>query len=254
MIVDDAPLGDPGSPDVPLSRRAVVALLRTPRVVLTAVWGAAIITAVIALTVFELYGFMGLFGIKLNGVPVISLIMCVGVGVEFTAHITLAFIMAPPPTPAAASTNGGADTTFARAWWCCGCRHIHANDARVAEAMALMFAATFHGSVSTFLGILMLAFSAFEFIVKYFFLLFFLITVLGALNGLFVLPILLTVFGPPSLGGEHLPTINDTVAATTCCKRRKESLGDPQPELLANPDIGRSIEMAPVASAARATV
>jgi patched 1 protein len=105
---------------------------------------------------------MGIFQIKLNGVPVISLIMCVGVGVEFTAHITLAFIMAPPP-PAATESGGGA---FATKWWCCGCRHVHSNDQRVAQAMALMFAATFHGSVSTFLGILMLAFSAFDFIVK----------------------------------------------------------------------------------------
>ena len=112
---------------------------------------------------------MGIFQIKLNGVPVISLIMCVGVGVEFTAHITLAFIMAPPPplplvvATAATESGGGA---FATKWWCCGCRHIHSNDQRVAQAMSLMFAATVHGSISTFLGILMLAFSAFEFIVK----------------------------------------------------------------------------------------
>ena len=40
----------------------------------------------------QVYGFLGLADIKLSAIPVISLIMTVGVGVEFTAHIVLAFI------------------------------------------------------------------------------------------------------------------------------------------------------------------
>ena len=42
----------------------------------------------------EVYGFLGLFGVKLSAIPAISVIMAVGVGVEFTAHLVLAFVEA----------------------------------------------------------------------------------------------------------------------------------------------------------------
>ena len=38
---------------------------------------------------FELYGVMGLLSLKLSAVPAITLIISVGVGVEFTVHICL---------------------------------------------------------------------------------------------------------------------------------------------------------------------
>jgi patched 1 protein len=49
-----------------------------------------------------------------------------------------------------------------------------------------MFLPTIDGTISTFLGIAMLAFSDFQFIVKYlyYFLVYLLIVVLGAINGL----------------------------------------------------------------------
>lgn len=37
----------------------------------------------------ELFGMMGLIGIKLSAVPVVILIASVGIGVEFTVHIAL---------------------------------------------------------------------------------------------------------------------------------------------------------------------
>ena len=39
--------------------------------------------------VVELFGFMGLMGIKMSAVPAVVLILSVGIGVEFTVHITL---------------------------------------------------------------------------------------------------------------------------------------------------------------------
>ena len=39
--------------------------------------------------VVELFGFMGLMGIKMSAVPAVVLIVSVGIGVEFTVHITL---------------------------------------------------------------------------------------------------------------------------------------------------------------------
>lgn len=40
----------------------------------------------------ELAGFMGLFGVKLNPISAVTLITAVGIGVEFTAHVVLAFL------------------------------------------------------------------------------------------------------------------------------------------------------------------
>ncbi|KAI3407791.1 hypothetical protein GPALN_014129 [Globodera pallida] len=40
----------------------------------------------------ELAGFMGLAGVKLNPISAVTLITAVGIGVEFTAHVALAFL------------------------------------------------------------------------------------------------------------------------------------------------------------------
>ena len=66
-------------------------------------------------------------------------------------------------------------------------------------AMDHMFLPTIDGTISTFLGIVMLAFSDFQFVVKYSFLVYLLIVVLDAINGLIFLPALLAVCGPPSI-------------------------------------------------------
>lgn len=44
---------------------------------------------VLALMTVELFGMMGLIGIKLSAVPVVILIASVGIGVEFTVHVAL---------------------------------------------------------------------------------------------------------------------------------------------------------------------
>lgn len=43
----------------------------------------------------ELFGIMGLIGIKLSAIPVVILIASVGIGVEFTVHIALVSRHAP---------------------------------------------------------------------------------------------------------------------------------------------------------------
>lgn len=50
---------------------------------------------ILAMMTVELFGIMGLIGIKLSAIPVVILIASVGIGVEFTVHIAL--VRAPPP-------------------------------------------------------------------------------------------------------------------------------------------------------------
>jgi patched 1 protein len=52
-------------------------------------WIAAISVVVIATIVVQWFGAMGILGIKLSAVPAIIVIVAVGLGVEFTAHICM---------------------------------------------------------------------------------------------------------------------------------------------------------------------
>ncbi|KAM8792428.1 protein patched homolog 1-like, partial [Eudromia elegans] len=145
-------------------------------------WTAGIIVVVLALMTVELFGMMGLIGIKLSAVPVVILIASVGIGVEFTVHVALAFLTA-----------------------------IGDRNRRAVLALEHMFAPVLDGAVSTLLGVLMLAGSEFDFIVRYFFAVLAILTILGVLNGLVLLPVLLSLFGPyPEVsatdGRSRLPT------------------------------------------------
>ncbi|XP_051703119.2 protein patched homolog 1 isoform X2 [Oryctolagus cuniculus] len=145
-------------------------------------WTAGIIVMVLALMTVELFGMMGLIGIKLSAVPVVILIASVGIGVEFTVHVALAFLTA-----------------------------IGDKNRRAVLALEHMFAPVLDGAVSTLLGVLMLAGSEFDFIVRYFFAVLAILTILGVLNGLVLLPVLLSFFGPypevsPANGLHRLPT------------------------------------------------
>nr|7RHQ_A Chain A, Patched-1 [Xenopus laevis]7RHR_A Chain A, Patched-1 [Xenopus calcaratus] len=130
-------------------------------------WTAGIIVMVLALMTVELFGMMGLIGIKLSAVPVVILIASVGIGVEFTVHVALAFLTA-----------------------------VGDKNRRAVLALEHMFAPVLDGAVSTLLGVLMLAGSEFDFIVRYFFAVLAILTLLGVLNGLVLLPVLLSFFGP----------------------------------------------------------
>ena len=52
-------------------------------------WAAAVIVIFLIMITVEVYGFMGLAGIKLSAVPAVTLILSVGVGVEFTVHMCM---------------------------------------------------------------------------------------------------------------------------------------------------------------------
>ncbi|KHJ48442.1 patched family protein [Trichuris suis] len=131
-------------------------------------WAAILVVTCVATMAFELAGLMGLYGLKLNPVSVVTLITAVGIGVEFTVHMLLSFL----------TSMGNRSERMRKAVW-------H------------MFTPVLHGGLSTLLGLLMLAFSEFEFIVQYFFLVMSTLILLGIFNGLVVFPVLLSWIGPP---------------------------------------------------------
>ncbi|XP_052573474.1 protein patched homolog 2 isoform X2 [Peromyscus californicus insignis] len=131
-------------------------------------WTAGLIVLVLAMMTVELFGIMGFLGIKLSAIPVVILVASVGIGVEFTVHVALGFL-----------TTQGSRTL------------------RAACALEQTFAPVAHGAVSTLLGLLMLAGSNFDFIIRYFFMVLTVLTLLGLLHGLVLLPVLLSILGPP---------------------------------------------------------
>ncbi|XP_053325363.1 protein patched homolog 2 [Spea bombifrons] len=132
-------------------------------------WTAGIIVFILAMMTVELFGIMGLIGIKLSAIPVVILIASVGIGVEFTVHVALGFLTS-----------------------------IGDRNQRSVLALEHMFAPVLDGAISTLLGVLMLAGSEFDFIFRYFFAVLTILTVLGLLNGLVLLPVLLSLIGPPA--------------------------------------------------------
>ncbi|VFV43548.1 protein patched homolog 2 [Lynx pardinus] len=123
---------------------------------------------VLAMMTVELFGIMGFLGIKLSAIPVVILVASVGIGVEFTVHVALGFL----------TTQGS-------------------RNLRAACALEHTFAPVTDGAVSTLLGLLMLAGSNFDFIIRYFFVVLTVLTLLGLLHGLMLLPVLLSILGPP---------------------------------------------------------
>lgn len=137
------------------------------------------IMCIVIITTIELGGFMGIMGIKMNPISAVTLICAVGIGVEFTAHVELAFLTA-----------------------------LGSIDQRLESCLQHMFVPVYHGAISTFLGVVMLIFSEFDFVVKYFFYTMTLLVALGVFNGLCVLPVILTLVGPEP---ELTPTSGDCV-------------------------------------------
>lgn len=130
-------------------------------------WAALMVVCILGIMTCELAGFMGLVGIKLNPVSAVTLITAVGIGVEFTVHVVVSFLTA-----------------------------LGTRSQRTSSAVDRVFVPVIHGSFSTLLGILMLGFSEFEFVVKYFFIVMTALICIGIINGLILLPVLLSWFGP----------------------------------------------------------
>ena len=93
---------------------------------------------IICLMLVQLFGFMGILGIKLSAVPAVIIVLAAGMGVQFTVHILMGF----------ATSVGN-------------------KNRRVYLAVKHMLSPVFHSAFTTFLGIIMLAFSDFDFIYRY---------------------------------------------------------------------------------------
>ncbi|KAH9505952.1 Protein patched 1 [Dermatophagoides farinae] len=132
-------------------------------------WTPMIIVAHLVVNVMILFGFIGWIGIKLSALPAVILIVSIGISLNPLIHITISFNTA-----------------------------LGNRNQRMSMALQHMANPVLHGIVSTLFGLIMLSFSEFDFIIRYFFM------VLGAsiliitINSFILLPIILSIIGPKS--------------------------------------------------------
>ena len=156
-------------------------------------WSAILLVCMLALIATEVFGVTGFLEIKFSAIPGIMIIASVGVAVEFTAPLTFYFLKASPE-PGEKELSFFGIFNFPN----CVARWFVTRNERMHKALEHRFTPIFNGSVTTFLGIIMLAFAPLPFIRLYFFAILLSIVLLGMLNGLVLLPVLLSLVGPPA--------------------------------------------------------
>ncbi|XP_065587487.1 patched domain-containing protein 3-like [Cyrtonyx montezumae] len=139
----------------------VVSLLLIPSP-LCCLW----VTFAIASVIVGVAGFMTFWDISLDSISMINLVICIGFSVDFSAHISYAFV-----------TSGESS----------------ANEKAIGALHQLGYP-VLQGAVSTVLGVVVLA-AAKTYIFRTFFKIMFLVILFGALHGLVFIPVFLTFFG-----------------------------------------------------------
>ncbi|XP_072507912.1 patched domain-containing protein 3-like [Notamacropus eugenii] len=149
----------------------VVSLLFIPNP-LCSLW----VTFAISSVIVGVAGFMSYWNVNLDSISMINLIICIGFSVDFSAHISYAFV--------------SSDSTSA--------------NQKIIGALDLMGYPVVQGAASTIIGVVALA-AAKAYIFRTFFKIMFLVILFGAAHGLIFIPVFLTFFGICSRAHEETP-------------------------------------------------
>jgi len=146
-----------------------------------------IVLGVMLMVFVDLLGCIPLCGVSLNSISMINMVMAIGLVVDYNMHIVHGFMKQDPQLP---------------------------RDKRTVLAMKELGVPVAKGVFSTFLGILPAAFGRSE-IPRIFFKLFLAIVLVGGTHGLVLMPVVLSIAGPPArMAHSCMPKERDQVAAS----------------------------------------
>jgi Niemann-Pick C1 protein len=169
---------------------ALALILAVSCLLLGSVKTGIVVTVTVTMIVVDIIGTMAVFNVSLNAVSLVNLVICVGIGVEFCAHIARAFMF-----PSRAVMERARDKFRDR-------------DARAWTALVNVGGSVFTGiTITKLLGVCVLAFTRSKIFEIYYFRIWLALVVFAAAHALIFLPVALSLVGgdgyidPESDGG-----------------------------------------------------
>lgn len=144
---------------------------------LGSVSSATILVVTVCIVLVNIGGVMSLWSISLNAVSLVNLVICAGLAVEFTIHITRAFTITPPDIYS-----------------------INPRENKAHKALTTVGGSVLGGiTLTKFIGISVLAFTKSKIFEVYYFRMWLALVFIAAIHALCLLPILLSYFGGSKL-------------------------------------------------------
>lgn len=157
---------------------AIAIIFVITAILLGSIKTAVVVTMTVAMIVVDIIGTMAVFDVSLNAVSLVNLIICVGIGVEFCAHIARAY------TYPSFSLLARAATSF------------RGRDARAWTALVNVGGSVFSGiTITKLLGVSVLAFTRSKIFEIYYFRIWLALVVFAASHALIFLPVALSLVG-----------------------------------------------------------
>ncbi|QLQ79247.1 hypothetical protein HG537_0B05940 [Torulaspora globosa] len=159
---------------IDLIAAALILIFAANTLFLGSIQTAALLTLTVMMILVDIGAFMVWFGISLNAVSLVNLVICVGLAVEFCVHIARAFSVLPE-----------------------GIRNDR--DSRIKYAMSTVGGSVFRGITMTkFIGVCVLAFAQSKIFEIFYFKMWFSLIVIASIHALIFLPVLLSMAGGKS--------------------------------------------------------